>query len=295
MTIINSYKNGNTSVDIYYNGTKIREYSGVPKPLFPETIDVKITNKCDIGCKYCHEKSNLKGEHADLNVLLDTIKDLNPGVELAIGGGNPLSHPQLKCFLKECKSKGFICNLTINQLSINSNRNLISDLYEEDLIKAMGISVANEDNIKELKIISSEYNNVVFHVIAGINNHILIKNIQTEVPNSKVLVLGYKKFGLGESYYNEKVEYNIKQWYMHIRDYMGKSTISFDNLSIEQLNIKRFMTDEKWNEFYMGDDFSFSMYIDAINKEFAPTSRSNFRKSFSEYTLVDFFQEFKNG
>lgn len=34
----------------------------------------------------------------------------------------------------------------------------------------------------------------------------------------------------------------------------------------------------------------FTMYIDAVKQEFAPTSRSKFRKSFSEYTLEEFFE-----
>lgn len=77
---------------------------------------------------------------------------------------------------------------------------------------------------------------------------------------------------------------------MYLPQYLNKAVLSFDNLGIEQLNVKRFFTESGWNKFYMGDDFCFTMYIDAVKQEFAPTSRSKFRKSFSEYTLEEFFE-----
>jgi len=60
-SILHSYQNGNTLVNLYNDGTKTREYEGEPKPVFPESIDVKITNYCDAGCTFCHEKSTRLG------------------------------------------------------------------------------------------------------------------------------------------------------------------------------------------------------------------------------------------
>ena len=49
----------------------------------------------------CHEQSGPHGVHGDLNnPLLDT---LHPYTELAIGGGNPLEHPDLIPFLQKMK------------------------------------------------------------------------------------------------------------------------------------------------------------------------------------------------
>lgn len=81
------YINGNYRVTIYEDGTKERE---VPKdfckPEFPESIDLKITNKCDMGCAYCHENSTLDGKQG--HFAHDFLWTLRPGTELAIGGGN---------------------------------------------------------------------------------------------------------------------------------------------------------------------------------------------------------------
>jgi molybdenum cofactor biosynthesis enzyme MoaA len=69
------------------DGTKIRitedeEFSAD----FPESVDMKITDHCDIGCAMCHERSGKNGKHADLNAeFLDTLR---PFTEIAIGGGS---------------------------------------------------------------------------------------------------------------------------------------------------------------------------------------------------------------
>ena len=45
--------------------------------------------------------------------------------------------------------------------------------------------------------------------------------------------------------------------------------LSFDNLALEQLNIKKYVSPEDWKTHYMGDDGSFTMYIDLVKEEFA--------------------------
>ena len=83
-------ENGNLHTTIYDDGTKVREFEGTPNPEFPESIDVKITNYCDLACAYCHENSTKEGEHAFLSDLLPLFVDLPQGTELAIGGTNHL-------------------------------------------------------------------------------------------------------------------------------------------------------------------------------------------------------------
>ena len=64
--VLHKYKNGNCRVTLYNDGTKIRVCTEkVPSPVFPESIDFKITNYCDRGCKFCHESCTTKGKHAN--------------------------------------------------------------------------------------------------------------------------------------------------------------------------------------------------------------------------------------
>lgn len=287
MEQIAKYKNGNTTVTIMNDGTKIREYENAPEILHPESIDVKITDYCDMGCAYCHESSTTKGIHADLNKLLEVIAELPAGVELAIGGGNPLSHPNLVEFLQTLKAKGIIANLTVNQGHLKTYQDMIIYLIKDELVKGVGISITS-NNFNYIKPLLEITDNIVYHIIAGVNKVEIVEKL-IELGKCKVLVLGYKLFGFGVKYHSKEVDAELKRWYKTLPNFIGKCTLSFDNLAIEQLKIKRLFTHEGWNKFYMGDDFCFTMYIDAVKQEYAPTSRSKNRKSFTEYSLNNYF------
>lgn len=290
---IAQYKNGNTFVTIMSDGTKIREYENVPEIIHPESIDVKITDYCDMGCAYCHESSTTKGMHADLNKLCEVISGLPAGIELAIGGGNPLSHPQLIELLNVLKQRGIIANLTVNQGHLKTYQDLLTYLIKDNLIKGLGISITN-NNFNHILPLIKISDNIVYHLIAGVNKVEIIDKLM-QLGDCKILVLGYKLFGFGIGYHNSQVDGELKRWYRKVPQYFEKCTLSFDNLAIEQLKIKRLFTKEGWDSFYMGDDFCFTMYIDAVKQQYAPTSRSENRKSFSEYSLTDYFtKERKN-
>ena len=52
--LLGVYKNGNYTVKILSDGTKIRETEEDDFiPAFAENCDVKITDKCDGGCPFC--------------------------------------------------------------------------------------------------------------------------------------------------------------------------------------------------------------------------------------------------
>lgn len=236
----------------------------------------------------CHEESTTKGKHADLDKLLEVIKDLPRGVEIAIGGGNPLSHPNLIPFLQKLKERGLIANITVNQFHIKPYFKDLEYIISNKLVYGVGISVS-DGKLDNVELITNLTDNVVFHLIAGVNKIEIIDKL-LQFKNCKVLILGYKIFGFGVKYFSPEVAAEIKRWAKLLPKYVTKCIISFDNLAIEQLNVKDMLTKEAWEEFYMGDDFVFSMYIDAVNQEFAKTSRTAERTSFNDAGLIQFFQ-----
>lgn len=281
------YQNGNTSVTIMHDGTKIREFEGIPLISHPESIDVKITDYCDMGCAYCHESSTTAGKHANLDMLLGILEDLPAGVELAIGGGNPLSHPDLVGFLQKLKERGIIANLTVNQGHLKTFQDLIVFLIKDELVHGIGISITS-NNFTYVKPLLELTDNVVYHLIAGVNKTDVVEKLMALGP-CKILLLGYKLFGFGIKHHSYAVDAELRQWYKVLPSLIGKCTISFDNLAIEQLRVRRLLTREGWEKFYMGDDFCFTMYIDAVKQEYAPTSRSKGRVSFNDHTLLEYF------
>lgn len=292
MEHIARYTNGNTTVTLLGDGTKIREYEGTPEILHPESIDIKISDYCDLGCTYCHESSTVNGTHADLDRLLEVISCLPAGVELAIGGGNPLSHPGLTGFLQTLKSRGIIANLTVNQGHLKPYRDMLTCLIEEELVRGVGISITS-NNFTHIKPLLDMSGNIVYHLIAGVNKVETIDSL-IGLGYCKVLVLGYKMFGFGVNHHNSQVDAELKRWYKKLPGYIGKCTLSFDNLAIEQLRIKRLFTHEGWGRFYMGDDGQFTCYFNGVDMYFSETSRSH-NKYFIKngYNLLSFFNEIR--
>lgn len=294
------YTNGNLHTTIYEDGTRVRDFEGVPNPIYPESIDVKITNYC-IGApciKHCHEKSNPKGKHADLTKLLEILSVLPAGKECALGGGDPLSHPDLIPFLQQLKNQGIISNLTINQVHLESNLELILRLIQEKLIYGVGISYSEAQYFPIIEKIINHTNHLVFHLIMGINRVEEINQLNTFCQQlnkpCKILILGYKQFGFGINYYlkNPKIEDNKYRWYVEVGQHLQQNNLvlSFDNLAIEQLKLQRFFTTDAWNQFYQGDDGTFTMYIDAVEQQFAKSSTSTQRTHFSQTNLLEYFK-----
>ena len=109
-----------------------------------------------------------------------------------------------------------------------------------------------------------------------------------ENNNLKMLILGYKHLRRGNEYFEherERIEANQNWLYENLDDITNKfKVVSFDNLAIEQLNIKRLMSDKEWNEFYQGDDSEFTYFIDMVERKFAKNSTSPMSE---RYTLLN--------
>lgn len=296
-TILNSYKNGNTEVTIYSDGSKERLYDSEVVLEHPESLDIKITNFCDANCSFCHEQSVRTGVHADIYELIKTLSLIPAGVEFCYGGGNSLSHPDLLFLLQTSKDQGCISNITVNQKHLERYRELLFKLIDEKLIHGLGISYSSKNYFEHIKPLLEKTDNIVFHLIAGVNKVSDIDDLnelcKSMNKKCKVLILGYKHFGFGINYYikNKSVEDIKYSWYIKIGSYFKKDNlvISFDNLGIDQLNVKRFFPEKEWDKFYMGADFTHTMYVDAVNKQYAPTSTSTNRVNFSEINIIDYF------
>lgn len=277
MKILGSYKNNDYTCTMFSDGTKIRwNDKDSFNPIKPESIDLKITNRCDMACNMCHENSTPDGKHGDI-LNLPFIDTMFPYSEVAIGGGNPLTHPDLIEFLEGLKERKIIASMTVNQMHFMQNIDLLKELTDKKLIYGLGISYIGGRHSNCIEAIK-QFPNAVVHVINGI---VHMDGLEALANNDlKILVLGYKEFRRGKTLYDEcgsQINYLKAQFYdllPKIVDDGWFKCISFDNLAIKQLEPKRLMSDKDYKEFYMGDDGKFSLYVDSVKREFAKSSVS---------------------
>jgi len=206
------------------------------------------------------------------------------------GGGNALSHPDLIPFLIKLKDKNIIANITVNQKHFISQQEIIKYLIENDLIKGLGVSL-NSPSDEFIELIK-QYSNAVIHVINGI---VTLEELQKLYSNDlKLLILGYKEFRRGKQFYSSDIEDNKKIIYDNITNIIkGFKVVSFDNLAINQLKLRRIFSNKDWNEFYMGDDGQFTMYIDLVEEKYALSSTSIERYKIMN-DIVDMFNVVKS-
>ena len=287
MELLGRYKNGNFHVAIFDDGTKIRETNDEEfTPDFAENMDIKICNVCNVLCPFCHERSTKNGKLGDIlnEKFIDT---LHPYQEVAIGGGDITSHPDLIPFLQKLKEKKVIANITVNQVHFERKQELIKKLVDEKLIYGLGVSLVNPTE-HFLKLIK-QYPNAVIHVINGILSESDVEKLQNN--DLKMLILGYKHLRRGNEYFEaDQTEIENKQrWlYENLESLVDKfKVVSFDNLAIEQLQVKRLLSQEEWDEFYMGDDSEFTYYIDMVERRFAKSSTASMDQRYDLLNSVD--------
>lgn len=274
--ILHQYTNGNAHVAIYSDGTRIIDAPDDIQLEYPLNIDVRLSRQCAYGrnptngksvCGFCHESATTDGRHAsitDINALIDSLYGLPKGTEIAVGI-NQYSD-EVEYFLKRFYDSGWIVNATVNQGFLKRDLDSIQANIRSGHIKGLGVSYRKHAADFPSELLG--YQNTVFHVIAGIDS---IKEVAALADKGvkKILVLGEKDFGfnLGKV---KLVSESHREWYRRVHELFKKfDIVSFDNLALEQLTIKRFI--KNWDEIYQHE---FSFYANAVDRTFSPSSRS---------------------
>ena len=276
------------------------------KPKYPESIDIKITSCCEANCPYCHEDSSPppKCKHCDFDVFRRVIWEISgKTLEVALGGGNPLLHPDFFKIFKLAHEYHVIANFTVRDSAwLNFLQTITEDQYKL-LTKydyGIGISVSDISTVRELILQSLKlrekfenrkdwywYNipfNYTFHLINRIHSFgfikRLVKLLREFYYKPIILILGYKPIGRGKSYKNLKKDLNPKKLLKL------DAIITFDDLAIQQLNLKRFIKPENWSKYYAGRDGEYTMYLDLVELKFASSSASEKRHDMNKFSTV---------
>jgi hypothetical protein len=175
-----------------------------------------------------------------------------------------------------------------------NNLDFIKDLVDRKLIYGLGISLVSTTN--DFIVAVKHFPNAVIHVINGIVTPTQLEVLADECL--KILILGYKQFRRGVTMYEKQgsVIEEVKSSLYDILPTIIKDgwfdIVSFDNLAIKQLDAQRLMSNEDWEQFYMGDDGSATMYVDMVNREFAKSSTSTERYPLED-DIVTMFEKIR--
>lgn len=291
------YKNGNAIISLdLRDGTRIIEYPN-NQPLTLETplnVDIRVSTQCPYGynqytkqstCAFCHESALVDGQECDYDVLYETLvgQKLPRGTEIAMGV-NEVTDGLIK-FVKNLHRLGLVVSITINERYITEFGD-VRLLEMMPYVFGLGISYRSLQGCLSLPDWIADYHNTVIHVINGIDDFEDVKELS--VKYRKLLVLGEKDFGFNSG----KVDLNTpshKQWKANIMQLTKIfNIVSFDNLGLQQLDIRGKITDEEYKSFYQGEH---SLYINAVEQYFAPSSRTRDNiKRFDETDLRSYFK-----
>lgn len=291
------YRNGNAVVTLdLRDGTRIIEYPD-NEPLTLDTplnVDIRVSTQCPYGynaetqkstCAFCHESALVDGQECHYGILQQVLMDakLPRGTEIALGVNEVTDN--LVQFVKNLYRLGLVVNITMNERYITE----FGDTGLKQMLPyvfGLGISYRSLQGCLSLPDWIADYPHTVIHVINGIDNFDDVKELS--VKYRKLLVLGEKDFGFNRGKVNlDTLEH--KQWKSNIMQLTKIfDIVSFDNLGLQQLEIRGKITDEEYKSFYQGEH---SMYINAVEQYFAPSSRTrNNIKRFDETDLRSYFQ-----
>lgn len=107
----------------------------------PLHLDIEITHKCPLNCKYCFNQSNPR-QNSEMsldifNEILEEAKEMSI-FEICISGGEPFLHKDIMSMISKIKALGFGVSIVTNATLITKDK--ANKLNELDVISNMQVS-----------------------------------------------------------------------------------------------------------------------------------------------------------
>ena len=262
------------------NGNKIRfsldSNEVTNKSSFPELVDLKITEYCDYGCKFCYQSSTKEGSHASFENVEKSIKMLAASgvLEIAIGGGEPTQHPDLLKILQLIKSFNMSACFTTKNFDIQEHPDYLEILKASNSIAFSCNSIAEIEKIENIKNeminlgLSYEsrpkiYIQMIPELMSDENFEKALKYV-SDMYNTPVTLLGYKDFGFGEKYL-PKNRFSNSGWIKTVKEFSDKHNIQFGIDSVLVSKWKKELIEECVDPLALvGEEGKYSCYLDSV-------------------------------
>lgn len=252
------------------DGTKMRFSIGpYEKASKPELVDLKLTGYCSFGCSWCYQASTLQGKHAKLEDVRFVVKELEKvGVsEVAIGGGEPLQHPDIIETFRLFKEAGIVPNFTTKFPGLVRK-------YWSQLEPLIGGFAYSAENAAQIRSAAKLFRNIPkrfvnLHYVMGLGDREHFKEYLTAASEAgfRVTLLGYKTSGFGKNV----IPFPYDWWIEAVNELIEEG-------NCPSLSIDTPLADQYHGEMpvpaysYHRNEGAFSMYIDVSEMTFGASS-----------------------
>lgn len=269
------------------------------KSAIPELVDVKITDYCGFKCAFCYQGSTTEGLHAPTDRILSTFQDLAGwGVfEIAIGGGEPIAHPDFETIMRAGRAMGLSLSFTtFNKAFDKTHPSLLPllnemDAYPKDnsiICGSTGVSVHGPKDVEALNQLRGRlhsancYRELTAQTVVGATP---MRTIERTLDvcvdhNIPLLLLGYKTTGRGEGRQKQtdintlrKILLKAKRKTEHAA-WTGNGTSFSLSVDTAFLDLYSPLLDDLDVPLSLrsSPEGKFSMYVDAVTNQCGPSS-----------------------
>lgn len=181
----------------------------------PELVDLLITNRCYRGCKFCYRDSGLDGLHGDYEAIQNVLRTLARlgTFEVAIGGGDPTSHPRFTQILEYASNQGLATGFTVYDMDWAQG---YTGWVVDKFARSFAISSIQEADIDTLADWNKDHANGprgTLNMVVGaypwnLTYRVISYAREQGVP---VMLLGWKDTGRGVGYAKKDCEFLLEK------------------------------------------------------------------------------------
>lgn len=294
------------------NGNKVRfsfkTNEETKKSSFPELVDLKITNHCGYGCTFCYQSSTKEGKHGGIEEIETALNLLakSKTMEIAIGGGEPTSHPEILRILQKTKSLNMLTCFTTKNFDLNEHPDFLEILKTTDSIAFSCNSLVEVQKFFALRTIVNAsdldwdtlpdlYIQMIPELMSDEIFDKILSFISENMWGAKVTLLGYKDFGFGEKY-KPKNRFATSQWIDTVKKYSNIQQTKFGIDSVLVSKWKKELIEQHVDPLAMvGEEGKFSCYLDAVNMTVHKSSfskDSGIELTGKESDIIEYYKTF---